>query len=225
MAPRPPDAFLSYTRFDDRTGYISAFREHLEDAVREVTGDAFEIFQDVDGIGLGQHWPSKLDQLLDQARFFIPILTPNYFRSEACRDELGKFLKAEKDRKRNDLVLPIYHIQCPILDDPDLRKGDQLAKIIYERQRWDWHDLRHHSFRTRKVRLALEALARQIDKAADMQCWVEPCSRGRAGPMSKSNLQAPARRSRSFRRASFLLPSPGARRSTGWRSASSTTAI
>ena len=55
-----------------------------------VTGEPFEIFQDVDGIGVGELWPDKLDQMLDQARFFIPILTPSYFRSKACRDELEK---------------------------------------------------------------------------------------------------------------------------------------
>jgi hypothetical protein len=44
--PRPPDAFLSYTRFDDRRerGKISQFRQELEDEVRAVTGEAFEIF-------------------------------------------------------------------------------------------------------------------------------------------------------------------------------------
>ena len=38
------DAFLSYTRFDDRRGQISEFRTWLSDAVEEVSGHAFEIF-------------------------------------------------------------------------------------------------------------------------------------------------------------------------------------
>jgi hypothetical protein len=69
--PKPPDAFLSYTRFDDRRGDVSAFREHLEDAVREVTGEPFEIFQDVDDIVIGERWSDKLDEILAEARFFI----------------------------------------------------------------------------------------------------------------------------------------------------------
>ena len=44
-------------------------------------------------IGIGEHWSGKLDRMLDEARFFIPILTPSYFTSEACRDELDKFLQ------------------------------------------------------------------------------------------------------------------------------------
>jgi formylglycine-generating enzyme required for sulfatase activity len=165
MAAKPPDAFLSYTRFDDRRGDISAFREHLEDAVREVTGESFEIFQDVEGIGIGEHWPDKLDEMLDEARFFIPILTPSYFNSAACRDELEKFLRAEKRAGRRDLVLPIYYIRCPVLEDKELREADDLASAIHQRQRREWRDLRHNSFRHRNVRLRIDALAQEIAKA------------------------------------------------------------
>ena len=96
MAAKPPDAFLSYTRFDDRHdgGAISEFCRRLASAVQAVTGAPFNIFQDVEGIGIGEHWPGKLDQMLDETRFFIPILTPSYFTSKACRDELLKFLSS-----------------------------------------------------------------------------------------------------------------------------------
>ena len=49
--------------------------------------------------------------MLDEARFFIPILTPSYFRSEACRDELEKFLQVgEGDADAGTSILPIYYI-------------------------------------------------------------------------------------------------------------------
>jgi hypothetical protein len=69
MVTKPPDAFLSYTLFDDQHdgGGISQFRERLASAVRAVTGEPFEIFQDVDGTGIGEHWPGKLDQMLREA--------------------------------------------------------------------------------------------------------------------------------------------------------------
>ena len=167
MASKPPDAFLSYTRFDDQHegGAISEFRNRLASAVRAVTGEPFEIFQDVDGIGLGQHWPSKLDELLNESRFFIPILTPNYFRSKACRDELEKFLKAENDKGHNDLVLPIYYIRCRVLEDPVMREGDALAATLHERQREDWRERRFLSFVDPEVRRSLEALAERMDDA------------------------------------------------------------
>jgi TIR domain len=164
VTSKPPDAFLSYTRFDDRRerGKISQFRQELEDEVRAVTGEAFKIFQDSDDIDVGERWSDKLDQILDMARFFIPILTPSYFNSPACRDELAKFLEAEERAGRRDLILPIYYIQCAVLENQELRKTDNLATIIYQRQRWDWRDLRHSDFRPRKVRLQLQRLAEAI---------------------------------------------------------------
>jgi branched-chain amino acid transport system substrate-binding protein len=167
MAAKPPDAFLSYARFDDRHdgGAISEFCRRLASAVQAVTGAPFNIFQDVEGIGIGEHWPGKLDQMLDETRFFIPILTPSYFTSKACRDELLKFLSAEARRGRKDLVLPIYYIECDRLEDEDLRAGDPLASIIRERQHQDWRERRFEPFEAPAVRRALEQLAREIVRA------------------------------------------------------------
>jgi TIR domain len=167
MASKPPHAFLSYTRFDDQHegGAISEFRKRLASAVRAVTGEPFEIFQDVDGIGLGERWRGKLDEMLDEARFFIPIVTPSYFKSKACREELEKFLRAEAERGRTDLVLPIYYIESDVLEDDGLRAGDPLAKVIHERQRQDWRDLRFDPFNAGPVRRGLEQLAREIVQA------------------------------------------------------------
>jgi hypothetical protein len=164
--PKPPDAFLSYTRWDDGRdrGKISQFRRELAAAVRAVTGKPFEIFQDVDDIDVSERWSDKLDQMLDEARFFIPILTPSYFTSKRCREELEKFLRAEADRGREDLVLPIYYIESEILEDPDLREADPLAAVIHKRQRLDWRKLRFSSFSTKAVKKALESLAVEIDR-------------------------------------------------------------
>ena len=164
---KPPDAFLSYTRFDDQhdIGAISEFCRRLASAVRAVTGVPFQIFQDVGGIGVGEHWQGKLDQMLDQARFFIPVVTPNYFRSKPCREELEKFLRAEAERERKDLVLPIHYIECELLEDDDLRAADLLASTLHERQWQDWREFRFEGFEAANVRRALEQLAREIAKA------------------------------------------------------------
>ena len=162
-----PDAFLSYTRFDDRHGggAISELCRRLASAVRAVTGGPFDVFQDVEGIGIGEHWPGKLDQMLDQARFFIPILTPSYFTSRPCRDELEKFLRVEAKRGRNDLVLPIYYIECDVLEDDELCADDSIARTLHERQHQDWRELRFEPFDKSDVRRSLERLARDIVKA------------------------------------------------------------
>jgi formylglycine-generating enzyme required for sulfatase activity len=167
MAAKPPDAFLSYTRFDDEYhgGAISAFREQLSMAVRAVTARPFEIFQDVDGIGLGEKWRKRLNIALGEVRFFIPILTPSYFESRACRDELQTVLEFEAEGGRDDLILPIYWLRCRVLEEANLRARDPLAESLNDRQRSNWLKLRHKPFNDPDVREALEALAEQIEQA------------------------------------------------------------
>jgi len=134
---------LSYTRFVSEEGEITAFRQRLRRTARQVFGEPFQIFQDVDdeeGIGLGERWKHKLDEMLDKACFFIPIPTPSYFRSEPCRQEQRMFLDLEQKVGRRDLILPIYWISCPVLEEGDLKVADELALEIDERQCWDWQN-------------------------------------------------------------------------------------
>jgi hypothetical protein len=96
--------------------------------VRIVTGDdRFEIFQDVNGIEFGARWPKRQDEALAAARFLIPVLSPRFLRSEPCRDELRKFLAHERAAGRDDLILPIYLVRAPVLEQPHLTAADELA--------------------------------------------------------------------------------------------------
>jgi formylglycine-generating enzyme required for sulfatase activity len=167
--PAKPHAFLSYTRFDDNflNGGISALREALELAVQARTARKFNIFQDVDDIKPGDAWRKKLDRAIEAAQLFIPILTPSFFESEFCRDEAEAFLAYEARAGRDDLVLPIYLIDTPKLDDDDQRAADDLAKRLYERQYDDWrpllYRLQHEEIRPRIHELA-QAIASSIAK-------------------------------------------------------------
>jgi hypothetical protein len=127
-----PQAFLSYTRIDDQFhgGAITALREQLELGVRVVSGRPFEIFQDIEGIAFGQHWPSRLEEALKQARFLIPIVTPSFFASPACREELAKFLRLERAAGRSDLILPIYYLEAAVLGDAALRAAGRTLFTI-----------------------------------------------------------------------------------------------
>ena len=66
---------------------------------------------------------------------------------------------------RRDLVLPIYWITCPVLEEGYLKAKDELAQAIDERQRWDWRELRHRAFETNEVQRKLSGLASQIEHA------------------------------------------------------------
>ena len=98
---RQPVAFMSYVHSDDKYGHLTQFRERLSDEVRMQTGEEFPIFQDRKDIWWGQNWKERIEESLDEVTFLISIITPSFFNSQACREELELFLEREKKLKRN----------------------------------------------------------------------------------------------------------------------------
>lgn len=169
MTGPPPDALMSYTRVDDQNtdGYLTTFCEKLSGEVYLHTGQPFHIFQDIKDIAWGQPFEQRIDTALATITFFIPILTPSFFRSAFCRSELEKFLRREAALGRGDLILPVYYINVPALEKPALRAKDPLAQTIAARQRMDWRELRFEGFDSPRVRRMLAQMAEQIATALE----------------------------------------------------------
>ena len=166
---KKPVAFMSYVHFDDRSenGRITQFREFLSTEVKMQTGEDFSIFQDRQDIAWGVNWKELITKSIDNATFLIPIITPGFFKSKNCREELELFIKREKDLKRNDLILPVYYVSTPLIDDPENRIKDNLAQIIADHQFADWRKLRFEDMNSIRIKEALEGLAIQIRKAME----------------------------------------------------------
>ena len=164
-----PIAFMSYVRLDDQHegGRLTQFRERLSGEVRIQTGEAFEIFQDRNDIAWGQQWKKRIDEALDDVTFLIPVITPAFFKSPACRGELERFLQREERLDRTDLILPVYYIECATLSNEEKREQDSLAKAVAARQYADWRELRFESFSSPAVGKRLAAIAGQIVAALE----------------------------------------------------------
>jgi len=168
-----PRALLSYTRNDDRylEGGISWLREELEKSVSAHTGYPFRIFQGAEDIQPGDRWANKIDQALEGAQIFIPILTPSFFQSNFCRIEAQAFLNYEINMEWAGFVLPLYLIQAHALEKASLREVDDIAKALHERQYDDWRSvagkLQHEETRrelTDKITRLAETIARLIER-------------------------------------------------------------
>jgi TIR domain len=161
--------FMSYVRFDDahESGRLTEFCKRLSGEVRFQTGETFPIFQDRNDIAWGQQWQQRIDDSLDAATFLIPIITPGFFKSPPCRAEFERFLEREKQLRRNDLILPVYYVNYPILDDEAKRDADPLMKIIASRQHADWRELRFDAFTSPQVGRMLARMASQIVEALE----------------------------------------------------------
>ena len=162
-----PAAFMSYAHEDDKYEHVTQFYERLSHEVGVYIGEEFLIFRDREEILLGQSWKERIEESLDEVTFLIPIITPFFFSSKACRDELKRFLEREKELGRNDLILPIYFVDCSLLNDGGKRAGDELAQAIAARQYADWRELRHEPFTSSQVGKTLARLAVQIRDALE----------------------------------------------------------
>ena len=143
MPDLQPKGFLSYTHMDDEYfgGYITEFRKMLENSVRVTSGvRSFALFQDSEGIVIGANWRKRLSEAIDESSFLVPMLTPLYFSSSPCRDEMTGFLEHERSLGRDDLMLPLYFVSSPKLEKPEEQSKDPLAVEVAKRQVYDWRE-------------------------------------------------------------------------------------
>jgi F-box protein 11 len=159
-----PAAFMTYARFDDQhdDGQLTAFRERLAAEVRVQTGEKFLIFQDRTDIAWGENWQQRVNQALDTVTLLLVIITPGFFRSPHCRDEVQQFLDRERQLGRDDLILPVYYVSTPELDDPGRRDADPLAATLAARQHADWRELRFEPITAQVARRAIAHLATRM---------------------------------------------------------------
>ncbi|WP_167043157.1 toll/interleukin-1 receptor domain-containing protein [Salinibacterium sp. ZJ454] len=135
------DAFWSYTHDDnDRLGgRVLALARALQDEFAVTTADDLNLFIDRSSLQWGSAWADTIDGAITQAPFFIPVITPKYVRSEACRQEFLTFSGIAKSRGLDKLVLPILYINVPGLSaDSD----DEVLALIARTQFVDWTELR-----------------------------------------------------------------------------------
>lgn len=173
-----PAAFLSYVRFDDvhDDGQLTQFRERLGAEVQIQTGEDFPIFQDRNDVAWGQNWRARIEEALDRATLLIPVITPGFFRSPACRTEVVRFLERERDLGLADLIVPVYYITTPELDDPVRREDDDLAQALAVRQFADWRELRFEGFYSPVARKAIAQLANRLRESFE-RSPVRPAAR------------------------------------------------
>ena len=182
-----PIGFMSYVRLDDEheNGRISEFCKRLSGEVRVQTGERFDIFQDRNDIGWGQQWKERIEESLDAVTFLIPMITPGFFKSRACRLEPERFIEREQQLGRNDLILPVYYVGSPVLDDEKKREDDPLAQVIASRQYVDWRELRFETFTTPQVGKMLAKIAAQIVDALERGKPIPPPAPASAGAASR----------------------------------------
>ncbi|MCH6167046.1 toll/interleukin-1 receptor domain-containing protein [Pseudonocardia alaniniphila] len=103
-----------------------------------MTGDRIEIFMDRDDIGWGQQWSQVINLGINKTIFMMPVVTPSYFQSSACRDELLEFSALCARRGLSDLILPVIFTG---LERISVDSDDQVVRIIADAQFEDFTEI------------------------------------------------------------------------------------
>lgn len=170
MERRNPIAFLSYVELDDHHdgGRLRLFRERLVREVSMHTRQELTILQDRNDSLWVQTWKDRVEDHADDVTFLISILTPRFFVDPDCRSELRSFLDREQELRRDDLVLPVYYVTSPLLEDQAKWSRDDLARRLKEhRPPVDWREIRFEPFTSPLVGQKLQELAIQIGNSLD----------------------------------------------------------
>src|SRR6516165_4442564 len=93
--------FFSYSREDDEAsdGSLSALRLAIQRELSAQLGRSrttFRLWQDQEAIAPGRLWESEIKTAVEQAVFFIPIVTPRAVNSHYCKFEFEAFLARER---------------------------------------------------------------------------------------------------------------------------------
>jgi formylglycine-generating enzyme required for sulfatase activity len=161
-------AFMSYARFDDAhdPGWLTLFRERLSGEVQVQLGEPFPIFQDKVDMRWGEEWRRRIEQANDGSTFLLAVMSPSFFNSDECLNEVERFVAREQALNRRDLILPLVFIPLP--SPGCFPVGDRRERVRQELIARQYKDelcaLRGEPFTTKPVRDAVSRLAGEIVK-------------------------------------------------------------
>lgn len=155
--------FWSYAHADDEhdEGRILALARRLEAEYELLTAEKLELFIDESTLMWGDDWRERIAAALERVTFFIPVITPTYFRRPECRKELMRFAREAKERKAEKLILPIYYVEVPELES-DVTPADEAMAAVKPFQREDLRHLRLEDQDSAKYRDLVNGLAHRL---------------------------------------------------------------
>jgi hypothetical protein len=159
------DGFWSYVHADDDadSGRIAQLARDVRAQFEMLTGEPIDLFLDRDQLAWGDDWRPEIDSSLASIAFFVPVITPRYFKSDECRRELNFFARRAERLGVKELVLPVLWVSFPGLHDDN--PADDLISLVKRFQWSDWTTLKFEELGSGEYRRAVVQLAERLVKA------------------------------------------------------------
>jgi TIR domain len=180
--------FWSYTHLDNEYdhGRIRHLAELIKREYSMQTQCKLDVFMDVTHLRWGREWQSDIDQGVKSARFLIPIITPGYLLSNACRSELLGFAAHMKSVGIERLILPILYLDTPALGDD--ASSDEAVLLIKRMQYEDWRQLRFEAEDSPSHR---SGVSRIVNRLRELAATADSQRRAVSGGQPESPASAP----------------------------------
>jgi TIR domain len=153
--------FWSYSHDDNEHDGQAILRlaARLQAEFALVTGETLTIFIDRNDISWGDEWRRRIGTALAETTFFIPVITPLYFKRQECRNELLSFVGQAQSLGAIQLVMPILYVEVPDLADDN---SDEACALVARMQYADWRELRLRAEDSAEYRQGVNALAQRL---------------------------------------------------------------
>jgi hypothetical protein len=133
-------AFCSYVHLDNEV-----FGRVVERLVTDVcllyeaeTGRTLDFFRDRTSIGWGENLRDAVGDSVENASFFVPIITARYFRSDWCRNEILSFYGKSNSLGVTELILPIILAGKSMIKEDS---PDEVVRIVARVNYVDWSEV------------------------------------------------------------------------------------
>jgi hypothetical protein len=169
-----PAGFWSYTHRDDEIeeGRIKRLAKKIANEFAGITAEELNVFLDKADIKWGDEWRKRIDSALTGSTFFMPIVTPRFFKSEECRREILTFAGHAKSLGLEELLLPILYFDVPQLREPN--PSDEVVALVAQRQYEDWTKLRLEDEDSPEYRKSVNRLAARLVEILERAAEVDP---------------------------------------------------
>lgn len=193
------DIFISYRRQGPALSWVKEyFHPMLEQWLPEHVPSTYEpkIFIDSQ-IETGEEWPAKLRHALKTSRCVLPVLSPEYFRSNWCKAELASMRNREAALQMRTEQNSGGLIYAAIFASPDLLPDDVRKHIQYiDLSAWatnqaNFRESKRFETFEEKVKLICQELWKMIQRAPTWEEWpiVTPDEDPVSVPMSLPRLR------------------------------------
>lgn len=121
------DYFISYAPEDNEDGFVDEFVKRLKDSAKlqKLFGPELRVFYDKGAVRRPDDWERKIQSALGTSRYMLVLLSPNYFQSERCAQELEWWV----NDGTGQYLLGEGLLQIQIADTPGLFDNEKGAKV------------------------------------------------------------------------------------------------